>query len=281
MPAIPDFIFVQPPATCLLRRPARKRRRAGLGWCWALLLTLALARALPAQVLSPPPAMAPTAAALDALHKCGETIGRSAPNISSDILDAQQQLFFGLVKGGYTNQSSSGRGYSGYGRNGGYQNGGYQRNADWLLTPPPKEYVADLTHEAQWCLEVANILNSDPTRKEAAKQVLASIAKDLEIKVKDCKDWGAGRLVTVIASTVKNGQPDPGWTVMYKWVSVSGLNSMDLAFPQISTPTSKGVPPGVYSLYATKQVGNTTTKTQPVTVSAFQNQKVKCEIPVP
>ena len=86
--------------------------------------------------------------------------------------------------------------------------------------------------------------------------MLASIVKDLEIKVKDCKDWGAGRLVTVIANTMKNGQPDPGWTVMYKWISVSGLNAVDLAFPQISTPTSKGVPPGVYSVYATKQVGN-------------------------
>ena len=184
----------------------------------------------------------------------------------------------GMRKGGYATQF--GATSSGFGRNG-YQNGGYQRSGDWLATPPPKEYVADLQHEAEWCLQVADILNTDLARRESAKQVLASIAKDLDIKVKDCKDWGAGRLVTVIASTIKNGQPDPGWTVMYKWISVSGLNAVDLAFPQISTPTSKGVPPGVYSVYATKQVGNETLKTQPVTVSAFQNQKVKCEIPVP
>ncbi|MGA2904724.1 MAG: hypothetical protein ABSD98_12895 [Candidatus Korobacteraceae bacterium] len=281
MPATPDFVFGETRAVRHFRQAAGNCYRAALGVGCALLLLLGCAQALKAQVLSPPVQLGPTAAALEDLHKCGKEIARSAPNISADILDAQQQLFFGLVKGGYTNQSSGGRGYSGYNRNGGYNNGGYQHNGDWLLTPPPKEYVADLQHEAAWCLEVANILNTDPTRKEAAKQVLASIAKDLEIKMKDCKDWGAGRLVTVIASTIKNGQPDPGWTVMYKWVSVSGLNSMDLAFPQMSTPTSKGVPPGVYSLYATKQVGNTTMKTQPVTVSAFQNQKVKCEIPVP
>ena len=215
---------------------------------------------------------------MDALHKCGQDVSKNAPRISEDILDAQQQLFFGLAKGGYATQFGATGG--GYGRNGG-QNGDYQRSGEWLVNPPPKEYVADLQHEAKWCLEVANILNTETAKKEAATEVLASIAKDLEIKVKDCKDWGAGRLVTVIANTLKNGQPDPGWTVMYKWVSVSGLNALELAFPQISTPTSKGVPPGVYSVYATKQVGGTTLKTQPVTVSAFQNQKVKCEIPVP
>ncbi len=240
---------------------------------------LLCAQVLAAQVLSPPPQMAPTAEALEMLHDCGKQISHSASETSARILEAQKQLVYGLLKGGYANQSGGG---GGYGRNGGYnRSGGYQHGGDWLPTPPPKDYVADLQHEGRWCLEVAHILNTDSARKESAQQVLASIANDLEIKMKDCKDWGAGRLVVVIANTVKNGQPDPGWTVMYKWVSVSGLNSMDLAFPQISTPTSKGVPPGVYAVYATKQVGNNTVKTPPITVSAFQNQKVKCEIPVP
>ncbi len=276
MPTIPRFLLGDFPLACWLKQPVQRCRR--LAGCCALLLMIGGAPAAPAQVLSPPPRLAPTVAALNALHQCGENIARSDHRTSSDILDAQQQLFYGLAKGGYTNQS--GGGGSGYNR-GGYQNGAYQRKGDWLLTPPPEEYVADLTHEGRWCLEVANILNTDPTKAEAAKQVLASIAKDLEIKVKDCKDWGAGRLVTVVADTVKDGHPDPGWTVMYKWVSVSGLNSMELAFPQISTPTSKGVPPGIYSVYATKQVGNAVMKTAPVTVSAFQSQKVKCEISVP
>ena len=239
-----------------------------------IVLLTGFAAAAPAQVLTPPPQMAPTVAALNGLHQCSKNAASKAGGIAGDIDNAQQQLLYGLAKGGYAGSSGSVGG-------GGYRNGGYKRNGEWLLTPPPKEYVADLAHEAQWCLEVANILNTDPTKTEAAKQVLASIAKDLEVKVKDCKDWGAGRLVTVIASTVKNGQPDPGWTVMYKWVSVSGLNSMELAFPKISTPTTQGVPPGIYSVYATKQLGSTTVKTPPVSVSAFQEQKVKCEIPVP
>lgn len=253
---------------------SQRTRHARFGSVICCLLLLACSTIAEAQVLSPPVQLGPTVAALDALHKCGKGISHTAPRISEDILDAQQQLFFGLAKGGYSNQFGA-MGHSGYG------NGEYQKNGDWLLVPPPKDYVADLEHEARWCLEVAQILNTDPSKKEAATNVLQSIAKDLEIKVKDCKDWGAGRLVTVIANTIKNGQPDSGWTVMYKWVSVSGLNSVELAFPQISTPTSKGVPPGVYAVYATKQVGSNVLKTPPIMVSAFQNQKVKCEIPVP
>ncbi|MGB8885815.1 MAG: hypothetical protein WCC87_03780 [Candidatus Korobacteraceae bacterium] len=255
------------------KRPMESGCLLGLTFFWALLAIFGLTPLSRAQVLSPPPQLGPTAAALDGIHKCGESIAHSDSKTSSSLIDAGDQLFQGLVKGGYANGLGGGRGYG--------QNGGYQKNGEWLLVPPPKEYVADLQHEARWCLEVANILNTDPARKEAAKKVLASIADDLYIKVKDCRDWGAGRLITVIASTLKNGQPDPGWTVMYKWVSVSGLNSIDLAFPQISTPTSKGLPPGVYAVYATKQVGNNVVKTPPVTVSAFQEQKVKCEIPVP
>jgi len=266
-----QFEFGNQGATRLPEPRALRTRRWSLG---VLLVVLGASLSLFAQVLSPPPQLEPTANALGAIQKCGQTISRSASDISSKLLDAQEQLTRGLLKGGYANgQGASGRGYN--------RGGDYNRGGEWLLVPPPKEYVEDLSHEARWCLEVANILNTRPDEKEAARKVLASIANDLEIKVKDCRDWGAGRLITVIANTVKNGQPDAGWTVMYKWVSVSGLNSIDLAFPQISTPTSKALPPGVYAVYATKQEGGTLKKTQPVTVSAFQDAKVKCEIPVP
>ena len=254
-------------------RPAANPHQSWRRKTCLLLLALGTALSLSAQDL-PPPWLEPTANALAGIKQCGKTIAKSAPDISSKLLDAQRQLTSGLLKGGYTNgQTTSGRGYN--------RGGDYKREGQWLLNPPPKEYVEDLSHEARWCVEVANILNTQPAEKEAATKVLASIANDLQIKVKDCRAWGAGRLITVIANTVKNGQPDPGWTVMYKWVSVSGLNSSELSFPQISTPTSKAVPPGMYSVYATKQVGGTLEKTQPVTVSAFQDAKVKCEIPVP
>ena len=264
--------FSNQPATRLHESWTKRTYLWGL--YYLLLVVLGAALSLPAQVLSPPPRLEPTAIALAEIQKCGESISKSAPDISFKLLDAQRQLTSGLLKGGYANgQATGGRGYK--------RGGNYDRDGEWLLVPPPKEYVEDLSHEARWCLQVANVLNTEPKEKEEAKQVLASIANDLHIKVVDCRAWGAGRLITVIANTVKNGQPDAGWTVMYKWVSVSGLNSSELSFPQISTPTSKALPPGVYSVYATKQVGDTLKRTEPITVSAFQDAKVKCEIPVP
>lgn len=248
-------------------RPRRTYRRCCGAGC-VFLVVLGAFLSSPAQViLPPPPQLEPTINALGGIQRCAENIAGSASDISSKLLDAKTQLTFGLLKGGYANAQSGG--------------GGYSKSGEWSIAPPPKEYVEDLLHEARWCLEVAHILNTDPAKKEAALKVLASIANDLHIKVTDCRKWGAGRLITVVANTVKNGQPDAGWTVMYKWVSVSGLSAAELSFPQESTPTSKAVPPGIYSIYATKQVGNTVKKTEPIAVSAFQDAKVKCEIPVP
>jgi len=238
------------------------------GACGVFVVVLGALLSSTAQVrLPPPPQLEPTINALGGIQRCAQNIAGSASDISAKLLDAQTQLTYGLLKGGYANAQSGG--------------GGYGKNGEWSIAPPPKEYVEDLSHEASWCLEVAHILNTDPAKKEAALKVLASIANDLHIKVTDCRKWGAGRLIMVIANTVKNGQPDAGWTVMYKWVSVSGLSATELSFPKESTPTSKAVPPGIYAIYATKQVGNTLTKTEPITVSAFQDAKVKCEIPVP
>lgn len=253
---------------------ARRTHPWNLGAGCLLLFVIAAVFPLPAQVLSPPPWLESTAIALEQVQKCGESIAKKAPDISSKLIDAQRNLTIGLLKGGYANQQpAGGRGYN--------RGGDYSREGEWLRVAPPKEYVEDLSHEARWCLQVAYLLNTDPNKQEAAKQVLASIANDLHIKVMDCRAWGAGRLITVIANTVKDGHPDSGWTVMYKWVSVSGLNSAELSFPQMSTPTSKALPPGVYAVYATKEVGGATKKTEPITVSAFQDAKVKCEIPVP
>ena len=209
------------------------------------------------QSIEAPPRLEPTAKALTVLQKCGQSVSRSAPQASKDLLQAQTLLTRGLLIG-WNNPSG-----------------------EFAAVPPPKEYVEALQQEAKWCQETAEILNIDPARKQAAERALEGIANDLRIKVEDCRAWGMGRLITIVASTLKNGQPDPGWTVMYKWVSVSGLNTAELSFPKESSPTSKAVPPGIYAVYATKQVGDTLKKTEAKTISAFQKDKVQCEIPVP
>jgi hypothetical protein len=224
--------------------------------CSALLVA-GLADTGAGQVLTLPPRLEPTAQALAALDKCGAEIKKSAPDVSSRLRKSSAQLSHGLLVG-------------------------YDKpNNTWALVPPPKEYVEALQQEAEWCHKVAAALNTEPARKAQAEKVLANIAYDIELKAADCRSWGMGRLINIKASTVKNGQPDPGWTVNYQWKSASGLNSLDLSFPQESTPTSKALPPGVYAIYATKQVGGATKKSEPIIVTAFDKAEVKCEISVP
>jgi hypothetical protein len=239
------------------QRPASPISAWRCSVCCVVVVVSTLVAALAAQDLSAPPRLAPTSEALNKLQKCGKSIAKNAPKISSKILESENLLAHGLLIG-WNNPSG-----------------------EFAAVPPPKEYVEDLAQESEWCLEVADALNTQPENKERAEKVLTNIAYDLYVKVEDCRSWGMGRLITVKANTVKNGQPDPGWTVNYKWMSSSGLNSVDLSFPAESTPTTKKLPPGMYAIYATKQIGGTLKKTEPITITAFQKDTVQCDISVP
>lgn len=242
--------------------PVEGRSRPACRWCRGMcgvfLLVLALFAASSAQRIDAPPRLEPTANALTGLQECGKSIAQSAPAISSQLLEAQTLLTRGLLIG-WNNPSG-----------------------EFAAVPPPKEYVDELAKEADWCLKVAEVLKREPAKKGPAENALIGITNDLVMKVEDCREWGMSRMVTVLANTIKNGQPDSGWTVMYKWVPIGGLGSVvELSFPQLSTPTKKELPPGMYSLYATKQAGDTTKKTEPVNCAAYKKEKVQCEIPVP
>lgn len=225
--------------------------------CCLAMVMFGLVAGAAAQGLSAPPRLMPTADALNKLQKCGTEIAKSAPRISSKLLESDNLLAHGLLIG-WNNPSG-----------------------EFAAVPPPKEYVEDLAQEGEWCLEVANALNTQPSNRERAEKVLTNIAYDLYVKVEDCRSWGMGRLITVKANTIKDGKPDPGWTVNYKWMSSSGLNSVDLSFPAESTPTTKKLPPGMYAIYATKEIGGTLKKSEPITVTAFQKDTVQCDISVP
>ena len=67
--------------------PLVQRCRRLLAGCGLLILC---AVAAPAQVLSPPPQLAPTVAALNALHECSKNAAGKAGGIAADIDNAQQ-----------------------------------------------------------------------------------------------------------------------------------------------------------------------------------------------
>lgn len=84
----------------------------------------------------------------------------------------------------------------------------------------------------------------------------------------------------ITAETKKDGQPDSGWMVTYKWIPASALNTVELPFGD-GSPVSKMLPPGMYSLYAKKTVDGALKKTDAVPCSAFQEEETKCPIQVP
>ena len=111
--------------------------------------------------------------------------------------------------------------------------------------------------------------------------MLASIANDLHIKVADCRKWGAG--------TTDYGHREyrQEWSAGRRMdgdVQVGVRQRTQFGgtvFPADQHADLEGGAARMYSVYATKQVGDTLKKTEPITVSAFQDAKVKCEIPVP
>jgi hypothetical protein len=53
-------------------------------------------------------------------------------------------------------------------------------------------------------------------------------------------------------ATDKDTAPDPGWTVYFKWLTVSDIQTTESAFPRTSTPATDDLPPGIYQLRAQK-----------------------------
>src|SRR5271157_4012656 len=95
MPTTCQLEFSNQPATRLHESWTQRTYLWGL--YYLLLVVLGAALSLPAQVLSPPPRLEPTAIALAEIQKCGESISKSAPDISFKLLDAQKQLTLGLL----------------------------------------------------------------------------------------------------------------------------------------------------------------------------------------
>ena len=165
------------PTTSVLEEQMRRVQGSCGSLSAAFCLLLALAPASLAQRIDAPPRLEPTAAALTGLQECGKSIAKSAPAVSSKLLEAQKLLTRGLLIG-WNNPSG-----------------------DFAAVPPPKEYVEELAKEADWCLKVAKVLNTEPDKKTRAENVLISITNDLVMKVEDCREWGMGRMVQVSALT--------------------------------------------------------------------------------
>ncbi|HEX8711305.1 MAG TPA: hypothetical protein VF730_05480 [Terracidiphilus sp.] len=153
----------------------------------------------------------------------------------------------------------------------------YHSPSAWASKPPPL-YLRSLQNDAAACL---GAIGSNHSAKETS-MVIQIIAADLIVKARDCYSHGMGRLVGIQVSTKRGKTPDPGWTVYYKWVSVSDIPTAETPFQTSSTPAKDKLPPGIYQLRAEKSIpGSASVLHSEVKMIPLDSTHDRCELQVP
>jgi hypothetical protein len=121
------------------------------------------------------------------------------------------------------------------------------------LSPPPQMYLRNLRNDAAVCQAA---VGKHAKSKEAVR-ILVGVVDDLDLKFRDCYLKGMGRLVGISVETEKATKPDGGWTVYFKWLTVSDIPTSESTFPALSTPAKNNLPPGIYQLRAERKDSKT------------------------
>ncbi|HVU46889.1 MAG TPA: hypothetical protein VHD85_12220 [Terracidiphilus sp.] len=136
----------------------------------------------------------------------------------------------------------------------------------WPDTAPPDIYLKSLANDAKVCKAAALHLNDSP----AAQAALTGVINDLALKAQDCILHGMGRTITFRVKTMRGQAADRGWTVYFKWLTVSNLETQEMAFPKTSTPAFNDLPPGLYRIRAEKR--------DPATAAIAQSEVKMCQV---
>jgi hypothetical protein len=145
-------------------------------------------------------------------------------------------------------------------------------------TASPQMYLRSLENDATVCR--AGVGKQSGSRNSI--KALEDVVDDLNLKFRDCYLHGMGRLVTMSVATNKDTTADPGWTVYFKWVTVSDIQTTESAFPTTSTPATDDLPPGIYQLRAQKEdpASGATLNSETKTVS-LDGANSSCQLQVP
>ena len=145
-------------------------------------------------------------------------------------------------------------------------------------TALPQIYLKSLENDATVCRAAAGRRSE---AKDSAK-ALEGVVDDLTLKFRDCYLHGMGRLVSMSVATNKDTTPDAGWTVYFKWVTVSNIQTIESVFPTTSTPATDDLPPGIYQLRAQKEdpTSGAMLESETKTVS-LDGANSSCELQVP
>ena len=148
----------------------------------------------------------------------------------------------------------------------------------WPSMAPPNLYLTSLANDVTVCREASLHLYDSP----AAQAALVGVINDLTLKSQDCIEHGMGRTIGFRVKTMRGQSPDRGWTVYFKWLTVSGLETQEIAFPKISTPAFNDLPPGFYRIRAEKRDPATATLAQSeIKTCQVDDSHQECEVQVP
>jgi hypothetical protein len=142
---------------------------------------------------------------------------------------------------------------------------------------PPPIYLKSLANDSAVCRAALNA--TDPV---TARAMIASVIGDLVIKARDCQSNGMGRTIVFKVKTIRGQSPDRGWTVYYKWLTVSNLVADEIPFPKMSTPAFNDLPPGLYRFRAEKHDPQSAAVTSSETkMCQVDEAHQECEVQVP
>jgi hypothetical protein len=146
------------------------------------------------------------------------------------------------------------------------------------LSASPQMYLQSLENDATVCRAA---VGKQSQSKDSTK-ALEGVVDDLNLKFRDCYLHGMGRLVSMSVRTNKDTAPNGGWTVYFKWVTVSDIQTTESAFPTTSTPATDDLPPGIYQLRAQKKdpTSGAMLRSETKTVS-LDGVNSSCELQVP
>lgn len=142
--------------------------------------------------------------------------------------------------------------------------------------PPSTDYMESLQRDVDACQYAWHLKDST-----ARGQVLDLVRKDIRLKSVDCQMFGMSRKVPVRIMTIQSGAPVNGWTVYYKWSTISTLPVAEMSAAGLTSQATANLVPGVYTFRAELKVSDSETrKTISLTLPIGGQDKIEVQLPV-
>jgi hypothetical protein len=89
------------------------------------------------------------------------------------------------------------------------------------------------------------------------------------------------RMVPVNVTTLRGAKAENGWQVFYKWLIASPFQPEEVRAPNLTSPATVELPPGVYSVSAERRVSDTQVETvAPVRVVVGSTPSVPLQLSI-